>query len=64
MLSFLLIACHEECQECFGPLPYQCSSCPFNQYLLKNSCVDACGQGYYGDLGAGLCRRNKFIYFC
>ncbi|GFY26068.1 extracellular matrix protein FRAS1 [Trichonephila clavipes] len=49
------LPCHDECQSCFGPLPYQCTSCPFGQFLLENSCVWDCGQGYFGDLGAGIC---------
>ncbi|XP_035217440.1 extracellular matrix protein FRAS1-like [Stegodyphus dumicola] len=54
-LDAYCLPCHDECQQCFGPLAYQCSSCPFGQFLFKNSCVWACGQGYFGDLGAGIC---------
>ncbi|GBM72904.1 hypothetical protein AVEN_157543-1 [Araneus ventricosus] len=53
----IISACHDECQGCFGPLPFQCTSCPFGQFLLENSCVWDCGQGYFGDLGAGICGK-------
>ncbi|GFS77934.1 extracellular matrix protein FRAS1 [Nephila pilipes] len=54
-LDAYCLPCHDECQSCFGPLPFQCTSCPFGQFLLENSCVWDCGQGYFGDLGAGIC---------
>ncbi|XP_071043236.1 extracellular matrix organizing protein FRAS1 [Parasteatoda tepidariorum] len=55
-LDAYCISCHSDCQGCYGPLAYQCTSCPFGQFLLENSCVWDCGQGYFGDLGAGICR--------
>ncbi|XP_055951488.1 extracellular matrix organizing protein FRAS1-like [Argiope bruennichi] len=56
-LDAYCLSCHDECQGCFGPLPFQCTSCPFGQFLLQNSCVWDCGQGYFGDLGAGICGK-------
>ncbi|GIY35545.1 extracellular matrix protein FRAS1 [Caerostris darwini] len=56
-LDAYCLSCHDECQGCFGPLPFQCTSCPFGQFLLENSCVWDCGQGYFGDLGAGICGK-------
>ena len=39
--------CNEQCDSCFGPTKYNCSSCSDGLYLDNNICALNCSEGYY-----------------
>ena len=38
--------CVDQCTTCFGPIYYNCLSCPGGTYLLSQICVNPCPLGY------------------
>uniref|UniRef100_A0A8C6WFL9 P/Homo B domain-containing protein n=1 Tax=Neogobius melanostomus TaxID=47308 RepID=A0A8C6WFL9_9GOBI len=51
--------CFATCESCTGSRSDQCTSCQPGQHLTEgtNTCTTSCGEGYYLDHDASLCRK-------
>ncbi|RXM36986.1 Proprotein convertase subtilisin/kexin type 5 [Acipenser ruthenus] len=47
--------CHKSCHLCTGPTQHECLSCTESHYLLNNTCLDQCPDGYYKDEDGWRC---------
>ncbi|XP_058866401.1 proprotein convertase subtilisin/kexin type 5-like [Acipenser ruthenus] len=47
--------CHKSCHLCTGPTQHECLSCTESHYLLNNTCLVQCPDGYYKDEDGWRC---------
>ncbi|XP_076586661.1 proprotein convertase subtilisin/kexin type 5-like, partial [Chaetodon auriga] len=53
--------CHELCHRCSGPSKHHCLSCSEPHFLLNDTCVLKCPEGYYAeDEDERVCERCHF----
>ncbi|XP_056135294.1 proprotein convertase subtilisin/kexin type 5-like [Lampris incognitus] len=48
--------CHPMCHRCSGSGNHHCLSCNAPHFLLNNTCVEECPEGYYGDKDEHACK--------